>query len=61
MWYGWFSGLGAGLLALAVGLIGLLAPIALVAVALGLAAWAFHWTPPEPARIRAEDRDHLDT
>ena len=45
MGYGWLSGIGPGLTVLIVGLLGLLAPWALVAVALVVTVWAVRHAP----------------
>ena len=60
MRYGWLSGIGPGLMALVVGLLGLLAPWALVAVALVVAVWAVRHARGSTAAMPLSERDPLE-
>ena len=65
MRYGWLSGrgpgigpgIGQGLTVLVVGLLGLLAPWALVAVALVVAVWAIRHAPGSTAAMPSRERE----
>jgi len=60
MRHGWSSGMGPGLMVLIVGLLGLLAPWALVAVALVLAVWAVRQAPGSVVATPPRERDRLE-
>jgi len=60
MGYGWLSGIGPGLTVLIVGLLGLLAPWALVAVALVVTVWAVRHAPGSGAAMPPGERDRYE-